>query len=219
MTASYRTDLPRDTIEPFAGRGRPTGATMDDGARKGEAAEVEEADPGVIRAAMAGDLAAFEELVRAYQVPVWRFLRHLVGDAELAEDVAQETFIRLFRRLPSYRFECRFSTWVLQVARNAGIDAIRARERRARHLRQVPPAGTGSTAEIGLGHELASALATLSPKRREVLLLVEVLGFTYREAAGVLGVPVGTVKSRVFEARRDMTRWFAAGDDAAEHRA
>jgi RNA polymerase sigma-70 factor (ECF subfamily) len=175
---------------------------------------VEEPDPTTIRAAMAGDAAAFEELVRVYQVPVWRFLRHLVGDATLAEDLTQETFLRLYRRLPSYRFEARFSTWVVQVARNAGIDALRARERRDRHVRRLPPVPEAGS-DIGLGHELTSALATLSTKRREALLLVEVLGFSHREVADVLGIPVGTVKSRIFEARRDVTRWFTAGEDLA----
>jgi RNA polymerase sigma-70 factor, ECF subfamily len=178
---------------------------------------VEEPDPVTIRAAMAGETACFEELVRAYQVPVWRFLRHLVADEALAEDLTQETFIRLHRRLPSYRFEARFSTWVLQVARNAGIDALRDRERRDRHLRRLPPRAECGP-EVGLGHELSSALAALTPKRREVLLLVEVLGFSHREVADVLGIPVGTVKSRAFEARRDVTRWFAAGDGTGEGR-
>jgi DNA-directed RNA polymerase specialized sigma24 family protein len=194
--------------------GVSTGATMDERADAAAAREraVEEPDPVTIRAAVAGDLAAFEDLVRAYQVPVWRFLRHLLGDPELAEDVAQEAFLRLFQRLPSYRFESRLSTWVLQVARNAGIDAIRARDRRARHLRRLGPAATAAPGEPGLGHELTSALATLSPKRREVLLLIEVLGFSHREVAEVLGIPVGTVKSRAFEARRDVTRWFGADE-------
>ena len=189
---------------------------MDERADAKGRAPVEEPDPVTVRAAMAGDLGAFEDLVRLYQLPVWRFLRHLLGDAELAEDVAQETFLRLFQRLPSYRFESRLSTWILQVARNAGIDALRARDRRTRNLRRVPPTPTSVGGDVGLGHELASAVATLSPKRREVLLLIEVLGFSHREVAEVLGLPLGTVKSRVFEARRDVTRWFAEGDRAAE---
>ncbi|HEY6415185.1 MAG TPA: sigma factor, partial [Acidimicrobiales bacterium] len=70
---------------------------------------MEEPEPALIRAAGAGDLAAFEQLVRAYQEPVWRFLRRLLGDAGVAEDVAQETFLRVFRRLPTFTFEARFS--------------------------------------------------------------------------------------------------------------
>jgi RNA polymerase sigma-70 factor (ECF subfamily) len=186
-----------------------------DAAAKGAAA-VEEPDPVTIRAAMAGDLGAFEELVRAHQVPVWRFLRHLLNDDELAEDVAQETFLRLYQRLPSYRFESRLSTWIFQVARNAGIDAIRSRERRHRRLRETPPVPAAVPGDIGLGHELTSAVAALSPKRREVLLLIEVLGLSHREVAEVLGLPVGTVKSRVFAARRDVTRWFEVDEQAAE---
>src|SRR5688572_6559593 len=93
---------------------------------------VEEPEPATIRAAMAGDVAAFESLVRAYQLPVFRFLRHLLGDAELAEDVAQETFLRLFRKLPTFAFQAKFSTWTFQVARNAGVDAMRSQARRDR---------------------------------------------------------------------------------------
>ena len=63
---------------------------------------MEEPEPAVVRAAAAGDLAAFELLVRRYQAHVWRFLRHLLGDAALAEDVTQETFLRLYQRLPSF---------------------------------------------------------------------------------------------------------------------
>ncbi|MGH2686976.1 MAG: RNA polymerase sigma factor [Actinomycetota bacterium] len=93
---------------------------------------MQEPDPVDIRAAMAGDTAAFERLVRAYQVPVWRFLTHQLGDRALAEDVTQDAFVNLYRRLASFDFRAKFSTWVFQVARNAGIDAMR---RRARHDR------------------------------------------------------------------------------------
>jgi RNA polymerase sigma-70 factor (ECF subfamily) len=173
---------------------------------------VDEPDPAAIRAAMAGDLAAFEQLVRAYQTPVWRFLRHLLGDPELAEDITQETFIRLYQRLPSFAFRSKFSTWVLQVARNAGIDALRGRQRRDRLLAAVPPpASRGSAPEQRA--ELAAAIASLRPKLREALLVVEVLGLTYREAAVVLGAPEGTVKSRVFQARERLSAWAAADEE------
>jgi RNA polymerase sigma-70 factor (ECF subfamily) len=98
---------------------------------------VYEPDSEVIRAAAGGDAAAFEELVHAYQAQVWRFLCHLLGDPTQAEDVTQETFIRIYRKLGTFRFRSKFSTWVFQVARNAGIDAIRARGRRERLLKAV----------------------------------------------------------------------------------
>ncbi len=86
---------------------------------------MEEPDPVLLRAATAGDLDAFEALVRLYQQPVWRFLCHLVRDPGLAEDLAQETFLRAYRNLAGFAHQSRFSTWLFQIARNAGIDALR----------------------------------------------------------------------------------------------
>jgi len=173
-----------------------------------------EPDPGTIRAAADGDLVAFEELVRAYQAQVWRFLRHLLGDASLAEDVTQETFLRVFQRLRTFRYRSRFSTWVFQVARNAGIDALRARARQERLARLVPPPSVVAGADSGT--DIVAALSCLSVKLRESLLLVEVLGLRYREVAQVLGVPEGTVKSRVAQARQRMTAWLADTEQADE---
>jgi RNA polymerase sigma-70 factor (ECF subfamily) len=176
---------------------------------------VQEPDPTTIRAAAAGDLAAFEQIVRAYQQHVWRFLRRLVGDGTVAEDVAQETFLRAFHRLPTFTFQAKFSTWLFQIARNAGIDELRARERRARVLHALPPPTPGAAvAEARV--EIDAALASLPVELRETIVLVEVFGLRYVEAAEVLGVAVGTVKSRMFAARRRVQRWgrSAAGDGA-----
>jgi RNA polymerase sigma-70 factor, ECF subfamily len=177
--------------------------------------QVDEPDPATIRAAMGGDLAAFESLVRAFQVPVWRFLRSLLGDPELAEDVCQETFLRVYRHLPGFAFQAKFSTWTFQVARNAGIDALRGQARRDRlvaDLRVRERSASRHVPEPGLGLELRDAIALLRPKHREALLLVEVLGLTYREAGEVLGAPIGTVKSRAFHAREQVVAWMSAGE-------
>jgi RNA polymerase sigma-70 factor, ECF subfamily len=170
---------------------------------------VEEPEPAEIRAAMDGDLAAFERLVRRYQAHVWRFLRHLLGDAALAEDVTQETFLRLYQRLPTFAGRSKFSTWVFRVARNAGVDALRAARRHDRLLAELPAARPGPAPDARV--EAMAAVASLSPKLREALLLVEVFGFAYREAAEVLRVPEGTVKSRVFQARVRLTAWREEG--------
>ena len=167
-----------------------------------------EADPHTIRTAAAGDHAAFEVLVRTYQEPVVRFLAHLLSDRALADDVAQETFLRCYQKLDHYSFEGRFSTWLLRVAHNAGIDAIRKRVRRER-LEAQP---TASATDPVLRAELVAALASLPVRLREPLLLVEVTGLRYREAAEVLGIPEGTVKSRVAHARAALAKWFRAGE-------
>ncbi len=172
---------------------------------------MQETDPALIRAAIGGDLDAFEQIVRGYQQPVWRYLRRLLGDAAAAEDVAQETFLRVFRRLPTYAFHAKFSTWVFQVARNAGIDELRARERRARLVAAMHPVPAATSGPAVARAELEAALASLPLDLREALLLVEVLGLRYAEAATVLAVPEGTVKSRVFAARVRMTHWARAG--------
>lgn len=168
-----------------------------------------EPDAVTVQAAVGGDLVAFESLVRAYQPHLWRFLRHQLGDAALAEDVTQDTFLRAYQHLSTFRAGAKFSTWLFQIARNAGVDALRARARRERLARQVGPPAPSQDPDAHV--ELHAALASLAPPLREALLLVEVLGLTYRETAGVLGVAEGTVKSRVFRARAELTDWMAEG--------
>jgi RNA polymerase sigma-70 factor (ECF subfamily) len=170
---------------------------------------VHEPEPDVVRAAAAGDGRAVEELIRAYQAPVWRFLRHLLGDDALAEDVAQEAFVRMYRRLPTFAYRSKFSTWLFQIARNAGLDAVRGRTRHLRLIASAPPPPPGQ--DPAATAEISSAVASLTPKLREALLLVEVLGLTYREVATVLGTPEGTVKSRVAAAREQLFRWMGEG--------
>jgi RNA polymerase sigma-70 factor (ECF subfamily) len=174
---------------------------------------VNEPDPAVIRAAQDGDRDAYAELVRSHYEPVHRYLARLLGDHALAEDVAQETFVRCYRALHRYQFEGRFTTWLIRVAHNAGIDAIRARTRHARLTLEAPRAPQPS--EPSTSVELDAALAALPPKLRDALLLVEVVGLRYREAALALSVPAGTVKSRVARAREQLLAWYGAHDEEA----
>jgi RNA polymerase sigma-70 factor (ECF subfamily) len=175
---------------------------------------VEEPEPALIRAAVAGDLAAFEQIVRAYQQHVWRFLRQLLADGGVAEDITQETFLRVFRRLPTFTFEAKFSTWVFQIARNAGIDELRSRQRRTRLTAMAPPpVASGAAPEARA--EIEAALASLPVDLREAVILVEVVGLRYHEVARVLGVPEGTVKSRMFSARSRLHRWSTADEERA----
>ncbi len=173
---------------------------------------MQETDPQLIRAAAAGDLDAFEQIVRLHQQHVWRFLRRLLGDGAAAEDVAQETFLRVYRRLPGFTFQSSFSTWLFQVARNAGVDELRARQRRSRLTVALRPGPLASTGAGQARAEIDAALATLPLDLRETLVLVEVLGLRYAEAAAVLGVPVGTVKSRMHAARSRLASWARAGE-------
>jgi RNA polymerase sigma-70 factor (ECF subfamily) len=170
---------------------------------------MDEPDPRVIVAAAAGDEAAFTALMRSAQPHVWRFLRHLLGDEDLAADVTQETFVRAHGALGRFRHQARFSTWLFTIARNAAVDEQRrgARRQRLQHALATPrPA-----ADASLGTEVRAALASLSPRLREAFVLVEVFGQPYQDAAEVLGVPTGTVKSRVFRARLELVAWFDEG--------
>ncbi len=171
-------------------------------------ASVQEPDPATIRAAASGDRRAFESLVREHQATVLRFVRPIVGDAH-ADDVAQETFLRVHKRIGGFAFRSRFSTWLLQIARNAAVDELRGRARRERLALAAPLPSPPSAPDARA--ELRAALASLSPLVVEALGHVEVFGLPYAEAAEVLGVPVGTVTSRVFQARRKLHEWHAAG--------
>lgn len=178
-----------------------------------------EPEPAVIRAASAGDTRAFEQLVRDHQLHVWRFLRRFLGDDALAEDITQETFVRVYTKLDSFTFQAKFTTWMFQIARNAAIDALRSRERQKRIVeasRMSAPAPLVAPPDLRM--ELQAALDSLPPNLRTPLLLVEVLGLRYREAAEVLGVPEGTVKSRVFHARQQLHRWSAEADKVHDDR-
>lgn len=177
---------------------------------------MDEPDPNVIRAAAAGDEAAFTGLMRSSQPHVWRFLRHLLGDDERAADVTQETFIRVHEALGGFRHQSRFSTWLFRIARNAAVDEQRRGARRLRLEAVVPR--PRSAPDASLGTEVREAVASLSPRLREAFVLVEVFGRPYAEAAAVLDVPVGTVKSRVFRARIELVAWFEQDGMAGEHR-
>jgi RNA polymerase sigma-70 factor (ECF subfamily) len=180
---------------------------------------VEELDPALIRAAATGDLAAFEKIVRAYQQHIWRFLRRFLGDAAAAEDVAQETFLSLYRSLPSFAHQAKFSAWVFKIARNAALDELRRRQRRERLAVAVAaavddsPGAAGTTGETKV--EIEAALAALPADLRETLVLVEVFGLPYAEVSAVVGAPVGTIKSRVFRARERMHDWARTAEEAA----
>ena len=179
---------------------------------------MEEPSELVVRAAAGGDAAAFTSLVRHYEGHVRRFLVHFLGDATLAEDVAQETFVRVYRGLPSFAFRSPLSSWVFQVARNSALDALRSRRRRDRLVAAVTPPRpeerAAPTPSPSGAAEVEAAIASLDDRPREALLLVEVYGLTYREAGEVLGVPEGTVKSRVHQARRSLDRWLQAPECA-----
>lgn len=168
-------------------------------------------------AAGRGDRDALAEWVRTTQADVWRLLAHL-ADPDRADDLTQETYLRAFGSLP--RFEGRSSsrTWLLSIARRVLVDHIRAAGARPRLVTGAdwPPldrfrGGAGFEDVV----ELRMLLADLDPQRRETLVLTQILGLTYQEAAHVCGCPVGTIRSRVARAREDLLAAGNVRDDNA----
>ena len=171
---------------------------------------MQDPDPRTLARAREGDLGAFEDLVRQYQADVWRFAYHFTRDRALAEDVTQEAFLRAFRFLKGFRGDSKFTSWLFRIARNCGMDALR---RRSAHLGREHPAPTPATDPVARA-ELDAALASISGEHREPFLLIEVFGLSYQEAADVLGVRVGTVKSRMHRARQAMMGALALEEEA-----
>ena len=180
---------------------------------------MEEPDPRTVRQAADGDLDAFAELVRSTQPDVWRFIRHLVRDDELAADLTQDTYLRVHRSIGGFRGDSRFRTWLFAIARNIVVDHHRQAGRRG-PVASIDRDGTGALAATDarapLHTELRAALDDLPLPQRSAFVLVEVFGLRYREAADVLDLPEGTVKSRVFHARAALVRWFDA-EPTQEH--
>jgi len=176
---------------------------------------VQDPDPRTLARARRGELGAFEEIVRTYQADVYRFAWHLTRDRTLAEDVTQDAFLRAFRFFGTYRGDSRFSSWLFRIARNCAMDAMRRqRSHVARHELVQPP--VGAIVDAAARAELDAALRAVADEHREPFLLIEVYGLSYQEAADVLGVRVGTVKSRMHRARKALCRALADDDDAEE---
>ncbi|MDQ3963066.1 MAG: RNA polymerase sigma factor [Actinomycetota bacterium] len=167
---------------------------------------VYEPDPQLVRAARDGDLAAFEELVRGSQADVWRLCFHLLGDRSLAEDVAQDAFVRAYRFLSRYRGDSKFSTWLFSIVRNCCLDELRRLARRRNVAEAVRAEPTRATHESSVRMEVSDALGELSVELREPVVLIDMFGESYKQAARILGVPEGTVKSRVHRARALLAR-------------
>ena len=169
-------------------------------------------DPRIVQRARRGDLLAFEELVREYQADAFRFAWHLTRHRQMAEDVTQEAFLRAFRFLHGFRGDRRFGSWLFSIVRNCAMDALRREGRHgsASEERERPRSVADASARV----ELAAALGAVSPEHREAFLLVEVFGLSYQETADVLGVAVGTVKSRMFRARQALCDAIADEEEA-----
>jgi RNA polymerase sigma-70 factor (ECF subfamily) len=169
-----------------------------------------------VRAA-AGDRAAEEAFVARTVDDVWRYCSHLMGSAH-ADDATQATYLRALRSLGNFRGESSAKTWLLGVARNTCLDLRRTLARRSRldqHVQAQPHETTGDLHAEHLPAELDELLGALTPERREAFVLTQVLGFPYDAAAEIIGVPIGTIRSRVARGRADLLALVATADDDA----
>ena len=171
---------------------------------------------GLIQRCIAGDATAFEPLVEKYRQRVWRLAYQVLHDREEAWDVAQEAFVRAFHSLPSFRGQSAFYTWLFRITVNVATDRHRQRGAQARAFgpervseeewaRTTPDPGGGPEQQAARKEQrerIRSALDALPPKARTIIMLSDVEGLSYREIAEVLNCPIGTVMSRLHNARK-----------------
>jgi RNA polymerase sigma-70 factor, ECF subfamily len=155
-------------------------------------------DEDLMVAAGRGAGEAFEALFERYREPVWRYFRRRVPDAATAEELASETFLALLRAAPRYEVRAPFRAYLFGIGHNV-LQSHR------RKVEREPPRGDEMPAAHGAdpGEELwvRSALSSLEPAERDLLMLREYEGLSYDEIAGVLRIPLNTVRSRLFRAR------------------
>lgn len=171
-------------------------------------------DLGVLRKAQRGDERAFSLIVRAYERPVYNYVLRLVGNRDLAEDLTQEVFLRVYQGLPGFSLRSRFTTWLFQVTKNRVLDELRAMERRPRSvvaIDDIPPleALDQPFERTETIDALWRAVESLSVDLKMALLLRDIVGLSYTEIADALEVTLATVKWRIFKAREEVAATLA----------
>ena len=155
-----------------------------------------------------GDRVALSDLVRGTQADIWRLCAHLV-DRQSADDLTQDVYARAITALPRFRGDSPVRLWLLGIARHVCVDEVRRRTRRrrigSRRDRDVAEISPDASGEV----DLDELLAGLDPDQRSAFVLTQVLGLRYAEAAEALGVPVGTIRSRVSRAREHLVTALA----------
>jgi RNA polymerase sigma-70 factor (ECF subfamily) len=175
------------------------------------------ADVELVQTAVAGREASFEELVRRYQRPIAAYVYRMVGDYDAALDLTQEVFIKVYNSLSRYRAEFKFSTWIYKIAHNAAIDHLR---RHAVREQSLTTSVDGERREVAIESrrltpeqeserkerrsEIESVVQLLPASYRELVVLRHSHDLSYDEMAEVTGLPLGTVKNRLFRAREAM---------------
>lgn len=182
-------------------------------------------DQEVVARARRGDEAAYRELIGRYQRPVLSLVYRLVRDRELAEDLTQDTFIKVLNALDRYDPKQKFSSWIFKIAHNTAIDQLRKRTVPTLSLDGSPHAETDDeieastvtpiagdetpeeyTANREIGREIEAALAELRPEYRSAIILWHVEGRPYDEIAEIMQLPLGTVKTFIHRGRNELKK-------------
>ncbi len=176
-----------------------------------------EQEAQIVRRVLEGDVNAFETLVAEYEKNVYAITQRMTGNAEDAADMTQETFIKAYNSLSSFRGDSKFSVWLYRIATNVCLDFLRSRSRKLTvslsvededgEETQLEIADESQSPERLLERDLTRdavrrGLKALAPEYRQILLLREIQGLSYEEISEVLSLEVGTVKSRIFRARK-----------------
>ena len=170
----------------------------------------EEVDPDVLAAAVRGDDEAFVDVMRHYDRRLRIVAFHVLGSRQLMDDVLQEVTLRVYRSLPGFRGDSSLGTWLCRITYRACCDAVA----RADRLYPVPPQDLPEPEDrepdpadtLALRAALTDAFATLPPEQRLAVLLVDREGYDYATTAAILGVPMGTLASRLSAARATLRR-------------
>jgi RNA polymerase sigma-70 factor (ECF subfamily) len=179
-----------------------------------------EVDAELVLAIREGDPSAYRGLVERYQGRVYSLICGMVRDREEARDLTQDAFIKAYKNLHRFRLESSFYTWLYRIAMNVAIDHLRKMKKRKHEAFDENVAARDSDGLLSAAHDrtnpgkaldrkelhdqIYDALDLLSPDHRQVVLLREVEGLTYQEISDTMGIPEGTVMSRLFYARRKL---------------
>jgi RNA polymerase sigma-70 factor (ECF subfamily) len=163
-------------------------------------------DDALVRAAQRGDESAFAQLMSNYELPIFNYVLHSVGNYHQAEDLTQDIFLRALKSLPGFSFRSKFTTWLFAIAKNRILDELRNNGRRPSTV-DLDDAGPFAVrglspdqhAEMG---DLWSAIETLDPELKMPLLLRDVIGLPYQEIAETLEISLANVRWRIYVARR-----------------
>lgn len=165
-----------------------------------------------------GDVETFEHFIQQYQDRVFNYCLRMVNHYQLAEELCQEIFIKVYQNIHTYDDrKGALSTWLFRIAHNLSLNYIRDYPERKLERKEAPAAFSPSPEDAWLVREkyekLLAALQKLSVEERELIILKDYLGFSCQELSALLAIPAGTVKSRLHKLRKKLREWVGEDDD------